>query len=284
MIRDKKTGCGILTYNRPDLLIKLYESLPLDVLDVIYVVNDGDWYDVFDKIPKHCVHHNSENIGVGRSKNTALQYLLDQGCEHIFLIEDDVFIKQTSVFETYVDASLISGVQHLNFSQHGRMNKTGDGFPKSVGSVVYGKTVTIPLYRHCVGAFSYYSRRCLMASGLMDVGYRNALEHVDHTLEIINHSMHPPFWFFADIVNSSDYIGDEEWSLEQSTISSSEDHNDNVADAIKMFALKHGCPPSEFPVASEAEVYESLCRIWHMYGPEASVNTVMAKCPIELTL
>lgn len=284
MIGKEKIGCGILTFNRPHLLVKLYESLPHELLDVVYIVNDGAWHDAFHTIPKNLIHHNSENIGIGRSKNKALQYLLDQGCEHIFLIEDDIFIKERVVFEAYIEASRLSGIQHFNFSQHGRMNKTGDGLPKSVGSASYGEAMTIMLYRHCVGAFSYYSRRCLTATGLMDIRFHNALEHVDHTLNIIKHSMHPPFWYFADIVGSHQYLGDEEWSVEQSTISSSAHHQYNVADAISMFALKHGCAPSEFPIASEADVYQSLRHIRYLYGPGSDPEVLNVECPLELIM
>ncbi|MBK5012075.1 hypothetical protein IAE33_003935 [Pseudomonas sp. S60] len=284
MIDKKKTGCGILTFNRPQLMLKLYESLPQEVLDVIYVVNDGGWYEDFNDIPKNQIHHNSKNIGVGKSKNTALQYLLAQGCEHIFLIEDDIFIRDSSAFEAYVEASRRSGVQHLNFSQHGRMNKTSDGAPKPIASVIYDGVETIRLYRHCVGAFSYYSRRSLTECGLMDVNYHNAFEHVDHTLNIINGSMHPPFWYFADIVDSEQYIGDEEWSLEQSTISTSERHQYYVAEAVKIFTGKHGCAPSEFPVASEAEVRESLVRIKKLYGATSEMGTSKAGGVMELLI
>ncbi|MGE8121785.1 glycosyltransferase family 2 protein [Pseudomonas fulva] len=270
MIGSKKTGCGIVTYNRPDLVLKLYESLPHHILDVVYVVNDGQKFDALSAIPRHSMHHNIRNLGVGRSKNIALQYLLDEGCEHIFLIEDDIFIKDGSVFEAYIDASSRSGIQHLNFSQHGRMNKTSTGAPKPVASVVYEGLATIELYRHCVGAFSYYSRRSLLATGLMDLGFHNALEHVDHTLNIIKHTMHPPFWYFADIFDSALYIGDEEWSPQQSTISSSDCHIQQVAEAVDLFTHKHGCAPSDFPIASESEVNESLIRIKYLFGARSA--------------
>lgn len=282
MVGGKKTGCGIVTFNRPHLLLKLYKSLPHDILDVIHIVNDGEWYDSFEVIPTHLISHNARNLGVGKSKNKALQHLLDQGCEHIFLIEDDIFIKDVRVFEAYVEASNWSGVQHLNFSQHGRMNKTREGAPKPVASVSCDGVATILLYRHCVGAFSYYTRHSLLVSGLMDTRFHNALEHVDHTLEIIKRSMHPPFWYFADIVDSGRYIGDEEWSLEQSTISSGDHHQHEVAEAVRMFTLKHGCAPSELPLAPEWEVRETLLKIKDMYGERTGMHASEEKKMLDL--
>ena len=49
----------------------------------------------------------------------------------------------------------------------------------------------------------------------MDERFYNALEHVDHTIAVIDAGMHPPFGYFADIADSQDYIGDEGWSTKE---------------------------------------------------------------------
>jgi hypothetical protein len=95
----------------------------------------------------------------------------------------------------------------------------------------------------------------------MDEDYYNACEHVDHTLAIIKEGIHPPFWYFADIEGSWLYLGDEEWSLRQSTISSKSDHKEVVAAADKVFLAKHGCLPSQIPLTNEEGVIESLKNI-----------------------
>ncbi|WP_409160780.1 glycosyltransferase family 2 protein [Pectobacterium sp. B2J-2] len=118
MIGNKKVGVGIATYNRPEGLLKLYNSLPFDIIDEIIIVNDGEYQSAFDDIP-HLVVNNEVNLGVGKSKNIALKYLLSKKCEHFFLLEDDIYIKNPSVFERYIYVSKITGIQHLNSASMG---------------------------------------------------------------------------------------------------------------------------------------------------------------------
>lgn len=270
----QKIGCGIVTYNRPAGLSRLLKSISNSHLDEVVVVNDGD--KLKGGLDVGVLLENDLNVGVGASKNRAASYLLEKGCEHIFLVEDDVYVKDASVFERYIQASKISGLQHLNFSQHGLLNKDGEGKAKPVMRVDYCE-VRLALYRHCVGAFSYYSRDCLRKVGLMDLDYFNALEHVDHSLRIIKEGMHPAFWFFADIENSESFIGDEPWAIAQSKISSNPAHAKNVAAAIEVFEKKYGVKPGDYPVQSREKVAIELVRISEKYaerraGSRASVT------------
>ncbi len=267
MINNEKIGVGIITGFREELFKKCLVSIPDAWVDVVVVVNDNpksDW----SKWPDHFSFIDNEiNLGVGKSKNKALQYMLDQGCEHIFLIEEDIFIKDPTVFEKYIKASKASGIQHFNFSQHGVMNRTFDQLktPCPRWTVNYGEE-SVVLYLHCVGAFSYYSRQCLETVGLLDERYHNACEHVDHTFEVINAGMHPPFWWFADIANSWEYLGDEEWSIEKSTISSNPKHKQMMEDADKIFVEKHGHLPVQTVDSSFEQVGQKLKQIKSQYG------------------
>lgn len=277
MINGKKIGVGIVTYNRPEQLKKLIETTQTEylnkVIDSGITVNDGNSV-VLDFYGRTDINYdwqwidNETNLGVGRSKNKALQYLLDQNCDYLFLIEDDIYIKDPTVFEKYIEASNKAGIQHFNYSQHGVMNKSWpDMNPNPRTSLRYeSANLCIPLYPHCVGAFSFYTRACLEKVGLLDERYYNACEHVDHTLSIIKAGMHPPFWTFADIENSNQYLGDEEWSLQQSTISSREDHSNIVSFSDEIFKMKHGIAPGQIPVASTEEVVESIKQIKKTYA------------------
>jgi hypothetical protein len=144
----------------------------------------------------------------------------------------------------------------------------GDANPKII--VNYNdkenNTIPIPFYLHCVGAFSYYSRKCLEEVGLLCEEYYNACEHVDHTLQIIKAGMHPPFWYFADIPDSSKYLGDEEWSLQQSTISSRPDHQKLMTEADQIFLKRNGCYPGQIPDSTLQEFGTTLKKIKTKYG------------------
>jgi GT2 family glycosyltransferase len=266
MIDGMKVGCGIITRNRPQQLLRLYRSLPLHCLDTLIIVNDGDPHPQFSSLDAAVVVHNPANLGVAKSKNLALAHCRDHGSEHVFLIEDDIHVKDPGVFGHYIDTALRTGIQHLNFSQHGLMNRTSDGRPAARAHVDYSPTLKLPFYLHCVGAFSYYSRQCLDAVGPMDEGFFNAFEHVDHTLAVIRAGMHPPFLFFADAPRSWEYLGDEPWSTSQSLISSRTDHAGLVARASERFRLKHGVLPGEVPDTSRDQVLQCLQMIQHKYA------------------
>lgn len=266
MIENNKIGVGIVTFNRPRQLVKLYKSLPREIINTLVIVDDGDYHYDFEMIDDCDKWIYTQRSGVGKAKNAALKFLLGKGCDHIFLIEDDIFVEDSQVFEKYIEASRVTGIQHFNFSQHGVMNKSWpDGVSNPLNIIDYG-LVKIELHRHCVGAFSYYSRKCLEKVGLLHEAYYNACEHVDHTYEIIKAGMHPPFWFFADIENSSKYLGDEEWSIRQSTISSDPKHQEIVSKADGIFVSRHGHLPGHTPLTGDDGVITSLKEIKKTYG------------------
>ena len=114
MIERKRVGVGIITCNRTKYLNDLIQSLinTSNTIDSLVIVNDGDEVSVPGDI---FVIQNKKNIGVGASKNKALKYLLENNCDYIFILEDDVVIKDLNVFKEYIEASRISGIQHFNF-------------------------------------------------------------------------------------------------------------------------------------------------------------------------
>lgn len=262
---NDKIGLGIVTYNRPAYFKKIFATVPLNgVVDEIVVVNDGLPYK--QEIPVKLIQHD-DNKGVGISKNDALRHLLDRGCDHLFLMEDDIMIKDKGVFQKYITASKQTGIQHFNYSQHGVMNKQNDGLTPNPRFVVeYSKDTSIALYPHCVGAFSYYSRKCLETVGLIDENFYNACEHVEHTYRIIGHNMHPPFWSFADIANSNNYLDDIPWSIETSTISSRPDHQDIMRKADHIFRQKHGLTPVQIPVQTQDDTKLKLKEIYKQHA------------------
>jgi glycosyltransferase involved in cell wall biosynthesis len=268
MILGKRVGCGIITYNRPDALARLYASLPLDLLDAVVVVNDGEKYPALDKMTGVTFIHHKQNLGVGRSKNEALSWLKDRDVDHFFLIEDDIYVRQPHVFEQYILASMLTGIQHFNYSQHGPRNKDAQGRPAPRLQVEYSG-LSIPFYPNCVGAFCYFSRLCLDRVGLLDERYYNAMEHADHTYMITKAGLHPPFWYFADAPESWLLLGDDEWSEAQSVIHTAGGYSQVVGAALNEFTGKHGLHPSEIPVASAQQVMESLQSLRARFGPGA---------------
>jgi glycosyltransferase involved in cell wall biosynthesis len=256
---SKKIGLGVVTYNRPEYFKKIFKSIPIHKLDSIVVVNDGTPYGELE-VP--LIQHET-NKGVGVSKNDALRFLLEKDCDYFFLMEDDIIIKDPDVFQKYIDTSEETGIQHFNYSQHGLMNKlpnTETPAPKT--RIEYKNGISIELFSNCVGAFSFYTRKCIDGVGLLDEDFHNALEHVEHTFNIIKKDMHPPFWWFADIADSNNYLSDIPWSPQTSTISSKPDHMDSFRKGLEIFAKKHKENLLSIPAQPLDSVKQSLKNIY----------------------
>lgn len=265
-----KIGVGIVTFNRQFELKRLYDSLPLDSIDTLVIVNDGE--ELVDDFETAVILQNETNIGVGRSKNKALNFLLSSNVDYIFLIEDDLYIKNKNVLHRYIDTHKKTGIHHFNYALHGVLNFTCTGQSNRKLDIIYDNEKLVSLYENCVGAFTFFTTKCLNEVGLYDDNYFNALEHVDHTYEIIKSGYHPPFWFFADIYDSNKYIGDDGWSLKQSVISSNPKAFLNQNNARGYFFFKHRIDLFEIRKESKSLVLASLNYINLRYGESSNIE------------
>ena len=266
---SNKIGIGVITCNRPDYLRRLLVSLVQceSIIDELVVVNDGKPITDFDLSQGEWID-NKVNLGVGKSKNLALRHLLEKKCDSIFLLEDDIVIKDREVFNKYIEASKISGIQHFNFAFHGNDNYLPNGAPAERLRVEYSKDIAVCFYPNVYGAFSFYTKECLEAVGLMDEGYYNAVEHIDHTYDVYLKGMTTPFRWFADIANSEQYIEELDRNHEQSTIRKDQSWILNFHKAADRFKQKHNIDirnPHE-KQATRQEVLDCVKEIRKKYG------------------
>lgn len=261
-----KIGIGVITCNREKLFSILTQSLP--AVDYAIAVNDGKPYDSFlyEDYYRHVVQHK-QNCGVGISKNDALKYLAGVGCEHIFVLEDDIKIINKDAFSHYIECSKRSGVLHLNYAYHGNANRSEGNIENPRKLIYEGGEPILSLNKNIIGAFSYYHISALQKIGYMDERYLNGWEHVDHTLAAIHLGIHPPFWWFADAANSTAYIEDQDQSLEHSVI-----RGQKIRWRLRMyrntrhFKQKWGCAPWDIPDVDYGEVEKSLISIKNCYS------------------
>lgn len=249
-----KIGLGIITCNRPDFFKKCYESIPNDVVHELVVVNDGD--DIPFNYTTHYIK-NEQNLGVGKSKNRALKYLLDKNCDYLFLIEDDIFIKNQDVFNEYIRYIETTGIQHLMFGYHGPANKVNTKpTPRIV--IDYGNNVNLALNFHCVGAFCVYTSKLLKDIGLFDEKFVNAWEHVDHSYQAVKKGYLPAYWWWPDIANSYDYLDEQACSEINSSIRPRSDWKLNIQEGAKHFVSKNTHTPWQVPDESHTTVIKLL--------------------------
>lgn len=268
-VPNHKIGLALITCDRPEFFKKSSNSLfKLDCIKV--VVDDGEnkVETILDKIDT-----DKPKSGVGKAKNKALSHLLNQECEHIFLMEDDIEILDEKVFDLYINASKATGIKHFNFGLHGNHNLDYLGRPSIRTTINYPNKTRINLYANVLGAFSYYHKDVLEKVGLMDESFYNALEHVDHTYQIIKAGYHPPFRWFADVEGSKMYLKDIVPDHQQSKIRNENDFMQSFQKALDIFIKKNnfsvvqGYGPTE-KIYTEKETTDKLKEIWKLYHQE----------------
>lgn len=279
----EKIGVGYITCNSEERVRESLKTIPN--VDCLVVVNDG----LEDSLPDECIPkgvnviQHDENFGVGVSKNDALKYLIENDCDHLFLMEDDIIISDENVFEEYIHTAEETGIWHFNYALQGPENrkkiksekiKTYDDLfeyyyllepnPKKI---IQYKKKTISLYHHICGCFSYYHRGVIKHCGFFDDFYFNAFEHIDHTYKIIKKGLHPPFWWFADIFKSSDYLTSVENCFRSSPRRNDINFEKNIKNASEYFSEKYKIKNVvDIPIASLDDVLDDLKRIHKFYS------------------
>ena len=251
-------GIGIITCNREEFFWKCLNSIDPSIAKALVVVNDGR---PLSKAPPCELIQHEKNMGVCLAKNDALRYLLEKDSQHIFLIEDDIIVKNMGVFAEYIRASNITGLQHLMFAySHLESENCLNGKPSPLFIVKYAG-VKISCNFHIYGAFVYYSRKCLDKVGLMDERFNhNAWEHVEHTHRIIKAGMCSPFWAFPDIVNSTDYLETQATLKEHSSINSNKVKEFDTLDQT-LYKELHGTYIGQIPGTRPEDTLKLLAKI-----------------------
>lgn len=236
---------GLVTCDRPHFFKDVYNSINKCAdIDIVAVVNDGK-EDV--EVDSDTIYYkNKSNLGVGKSKNILFKEALkNKNVEHIFIIEDDIKVKDCSVFKKYIEAKNITGIHHFMFGYHGPANKNNisGGSPVPRYIIDY-KSLKLAINTHSVGAFCYYSREVLEKVGLIDENFLNAFEHVDHDYRISKAGYTTPYWNWPDLANSCDYLEEIECSENSSSIKPRKDWMENIKKAVSLFKKKHGFLPA----------------------------------------
>lgn len=250
----EKIGLGIITRNRVDFFINCVSNLP--TVQELVIVNDGDPYPVAIYPKEAYVIQHSKNMGIAKTKNDALRYLVNRNCTHIFLSEDDIIIKNKDVLNYYIDAGKSSGIKHFNFGYvKENLKKDGSYWIKKILDFNGNKIV---FFRNISGSFSYFHKDTLKAVGYMDERYKNALEHVDHTYQIIKAGYHPSFRWFADIYNSYEFFIDQDEFSKHSLIQKSIIWKIKVFRNSMVFLMKNRYFPGLIPEVDEMTFINSL--------------------------
>jgi len=192
---------------------------------------------------------------------------MENNFEHIFLLEDDIYVIDPKAFEIYIKTAETTGVLHLNYGYHGPDNRDPKGIPNPRMVVSYENNVKLALNTHVLGAFSYYNRKVIEKVGFMNESFQNAWEHIEHTARIAKALYHPPFWWFADVYNSQDLIGEQDITQAKSVIRKDKSINlMNMRLGLEIFKKSTGYYPGNMPLTTSEQVLVYLKIIKDMNG------------------
>ena len=192
-----RMGIAITTHNRPDVLKRAIEQqmkhLPAGAL--VVVIDDGSKPAAVVPNGVQLLRHET-SLGIVASKNASLSALMDAGCEHLFLWDDDAWPIADNWHLPYIE----SPEPHLayQFLDLAGRNKLNDM------AVQYRDDKHIA-YTGQRGVMLYYHRSAIEKVGGFDPVYgRGMYEHPDLALRIYNAGLST--WAFADVVGSEKLI------------------------------------------------------------------------------
>lgn len=204
-----KVGIAISTHQRPEVLKQAIEQhmkyLPAGAL--VVVIDDGSKPAALVPDGVQLIRHETSQ-GIVTSKNASLSALMDAGCEHLFLWDDDAWPIADGWHLPYIE----SPEPHLayQFLDLAGRNKLNDI------AVLYRDEKHVA-YTGQRGVMLYYHRSAIEKIGGFDPVYgRGMYEHSDLALRIHNAGL--TTWAYADVVGSEKMIHslDEHEAVERS--------------------------------------------------------------------
>lgn len=202
-----KIGIGITTRNRKDVFIKTLTQVLKHWAgnqEICVVEDAGDkpyassWMDQ-DMCPGY--HYTfKQNVGIARAKNKCIELLMDAGCEHIFLFDDDTYPVKDDWWKPYVESPEPHLMYIFTDFVKQKLNDT---------ALVYRDDNKVA-YNHPRGCMLYYHRSCFEKVGGMWPGFGTwGYEHGDLSNRIFNAGL--TSFRYMDVPDSAQYFysGDE---------------------------------------------------------------------------
>lgn len=233
---------GLVTHNNLNRFRECISYIPsMDTVPFL-IVNDGNPYDSKEYRNDSIIIQNHTNKKIAKSKNTLLKYLMTFDTEWIFIIEDDMKIKDSHVFKRYIEVANDSGVLHLNYALHGKDNWNEER-TLPLPRLVYQNGIA--LYEYAGGCFQLYHRSVIEKIGYYDEFFKNAWEHLDMTYRATLGGYHTPYWLPSDIADSHNFIEQIDYQTE-STISTS-NSNPYYYEGLYYWKFKYGKWVADIP-------------------------------------
>lgn len=247
----------LTTFNREEVFKKTLNSINRDQVDIIVIQDSIKEFpysnETFDIIKEKAVHFGfKENVGIGavKKKGIELAQKIYGGLQHLFIIEDDIEILSNDVWEVCINFSEDNKLCHFNWNDYPDAKKLGvyDIRKKTLVDIqenyleAYDEHLVL-ITRDAKGSFSYFNKEAL-DNFEIDLGYKNALEHVDIEIQLIQKNLLPPFWNFCCPAILSQYLQD---NGEESTITGKNKYEENLYNSAHYWETKWGVKVGNIP-------------------------------------
>nr|DAP73826.1 MAG TPA: putative glycosyltransferase [Caudoviricetes sp.] len=206
---NARVGIAITTYQRPEVLKRAIDQhmkhLPAGAL--VVVVDDGSSPAAVVPSGVQLLRHD-KSLGIVASKNASLSVLMEAGCEHLFLWDDDAWPIADDWYQPYIESQEPHlAYQFLDLAGRNKLNDL---------AVLYRDERHVA-YTGQRGVMLYYHRSAIEKVGGFDSVYgRGMYEHSDLALRIHNAGL--TTWAYADVTGSEKLIHslDEHEAVERS--------------------------------------------------------------------
>lgn len=241
---------GIVTYNREEQFNRIFGFVE-HLTNNLICIKDG---------PLHDYAYNpdllqlSDNLGVGRCKNIIIDKFLESDEDHLFILEDDVLVKDKELFDFCIRFSEESGLKHFNWNSYRN---------KSFSYILQYPNFQAKSYTNTEASFSYFHRD-FVKEVRFDDEFINAWEHIDMEFVGYQKGFLPPFWCFVSPEKLDEYL--ECIDEGKSTISGIGENKERYDSGAEYFVKKHGRQVSQIPRSSVESVADSLRTIKEKYS------------------
>jgi GT2 family glycosyltransferase len=210
--KDKtRIGIGITARNRPEILryclTYICEYTNKNTYDIFIVVNDdsnndkkkdvknvvSDFNYVFPNIEYRT---NTERLGIAKSKNVCLRYMVENKCDYMFLFDEDCFPKRIGWIELFINAHKCSKSEHLIFL-------------RELGEIRLKRTFNncVEEYDNCGGCLLFFTKKAIDTIGGYDENFGiYGYEHAEITNRAKRAGLIGFGMTYASPTNAKDYI------------------------------------------------------------------------------
>jgi GT2 family glycosyltransferase len=198
----KKIFVIIVTYNGSKWYDKCFGSLRASTIPIQTIVIDNASSDntasyIKNHYPEVHLIENDKNLGFGKANNIGIRYAMEQGCDYVFLLNQDAWILPDTIEKLYIlmrenpEYGILSPI-HLrgdglnldyNFSLYISENQC------LISDCIINKNIMKSIYEICFvnAALWFLSKECIKKIGYFDPLFSHYAEDADYLCRIKYH-------------------------------------------------------------------------------------------------